>query len=336
MDIDEELRKIEELNQSVIFNDSVECDFITSTSEKSEVENKTKNEKTNVETDDNEDDSDDDDINVIVPNFKSVEKEITELIKNSIKTKSNENYINIFINTDLICVNSKTVLSPALQNLVWVRCSNDTHNFKIIRQELLEKIIQEGGKDYNNETIAFFGALFDKPYKQFYKVYKEFSIVIVKDFKILDFATNGVAGDIARLIEKYNLKKIFFDQSVLPFLDHPSQPFANFRNLFIRTTCMSPTHVISYCPYRKEFCSLCKAFSLMIGCFQEIKPKLDFSLMTSTKPLSLSQFNAIQNTFRKKITIRQTKPAFVNDRYIKKIKRNDNNFKLYNKLFKTL
>lgn len=74
----------------------------------------------------------------------------------------------------------------------------------------------------------------------------------------------------------------------------------------------------------------------MIGCFQEIKPKLDFSLMTSTKPLSLSQFNAIQNTFRKKITIRQTKPAFVNDRYIKKIKRNDNNFKLYNKLFKTL
>lgn len=347
MDIDEELQKLEELNQSIIFNDSAECDFINNNSEKSE--NCSETENVNIETDiinqkiENDnifDDDSDDDVNVIVPNIKHVEKEITELIKNSIKTRSNENYINIFINSDLICVGSQTVISTTLQNLLWRRCYTDTHNYKIIRQELLEKILQNGGKHYNNETIAFFGAIFEKPYKQFYKVYKEFSIVVVKDFKILDFATNGVAGDIARVIEKYNLKKIYFHSpeksALLSFLDHPSQPFATFRHLFIPTTCMSPSHVISYCPYRKEFCSLCKAFSVMIGCFQENKPKLDFSLMTSTKPLSLNQFNTIQNTFRKKITVRQTKPAFVNDRYIKKIKRNDNNFKLYSKLFKTL
>lgn len=315
MDIKEEIEKIDQLAKSFeIENGEINCDS----------------------------EEEDDNVNVIIknPDFL-LGNEIKKLVEISLKGLND--FITVCINSRIICISIHQPISLALQERLWKKSPSVTHSYKIFDTDVLENCMSEKkASNYDDRTIGFFAGHYGKLGEQSkeYHIYNEFSIIIVKNKKILDFATNGVAGDINYLIEKYlkDLSKIYFysqeDSSLISFLNFVGQPFINYRHLFCRTKSFSNMKSIVFCPYRKVYCSLCRAIQTMIGSFKSHKPQtINIQNVQNCKPPTLKNFNSIQSTFSKTLSVTRHKPAYITGR-IKTKKKCSKNYKIYDQMFK--
>jgi len=91
------------------------------------------------------------------------------------------------------------------------------------------------------------------------KFFKDFTLFVLHNGKIVNYATHGKVGNISEMIKKYNLKKIYFNiinhhDPFLNFMNYKCNPFYNdlhdkMEPVVGRLIKGDYSSLISYCPF---------------------------------------------------------------------------------------
>lgn len=225
--------------------------------------------------------------------------------------------IAVFINAHILLIPYYMQISNQLKNLIWFSPFSDNFIPNTINsfryQHVFENVLNSlsktqlkllNGADIDDKVIAFFGARYIKPtnnqilinknlltkhcpqppnrhresFQKFY-IYSEFTLIIMKNKKLLDYTIHGINGNITALIEKYNPSQIFY--AGLPhadpleiFLNYNYQPFAKYKHLFqkISITSQEKHNVVQFCERCDQFCSFCQTLHFVINFFKQKSP----------------------------------------------------------------
>jgi hypothetical protein len=223
------------------------------------------------------DDSEEEDNIQVILNSSSPARKIQDEIENLIRQNTilpKAAAITIHYNQSFIKISPEAQLSYELQLQIWgqdTKMTLDLPNQNLFEITLLNLPHEE------QEIVGFLGAFYLKNGSD--KAFKELSLVVIKESKILGFSTFSQNGSMKELLEMYKPKKIFYklddaQQQFLSFLNYKYTPFyIMFKD--VNLIPLKPglsyknynTH--PYCPTSNVFCSLCSALKLILSVFNK-------------------------------------------------------------------
>lgn len=200
-----------------------------------------------------------DGINVLLPASIETRLEIINLKSNILPEKK---LVTIELEKSVLQLGADTPLSPTLRNLIWKTAFvPKTQLSRFAAASIVENILETKDSRFqikpSDRTIAFFGAVFRKPAffapslqaieKDIenkrninqklnvnthlpYHIYHDFSVIIMKGSKVVDYAVHAEFGNINEVLRKHEPETVYFlghkDSSLARFLSYRYQPFA--------------------------------------------------------------------------------------------------------------
>ncbi|KAI5630622.1 OrNVorf27-like [Venturia canescens] len=221
--------------------------------------------------------------------------EIDRLIIASINLHTNK-IITIFVRNTLVLVPIHTVISSRLASHIWpTETARGTYAFPYAEEfnKILPTYVER------RETVAFFGVHYTKPLMDMASfkcarftnnasrnvcestsnagiyLFDDFSLVIVRDGRVVDSAIHGFRGNINALVEKYKPTRIYYNavpgDALDTFMNYPYQPFYEAVHermvpLIVNTTRMA-FNPSPFCERYNTYCSFCKTLKTIKSFF---------------------------------------------------------------------
>lgn len=245
-----------------------------------------------------------------------INHEIEKIIKISLET-NNKKMITVRVNGSILLIPNDVEISSKLANEIWPPPAESILGAKFPNMDIVN---QELKKHNNNETYGFFSALYKKPIEFVNNIiskskipvrdltsnrsntarmlssglyqYIDFTLFIIKNGKIIDYATHGVINNINYIVDYYNPKCIYYrcNESLQCFLEYPQQPFYNaFKNklcsVSVPITIQTNTPVIMFCLRGLPFCSFCTGLEFIYNYYNSLQDAVNIDPTSTLKQL---------------------------------------------------
>lgn len=211
-------------------------------------------------------------------------------------------------------------ISSRLIDYLWNKpCIEKNEPLKFQNQDSFEKYLGDKYKNFTNEHIGFFGFHYWKSGKTFKLTHKDgkfgnkpesprilpgcfvfddFSLVIMKSGKVVDYAIHGVENNINEVIRKYQPSVILYpgreEDPISTFLKYKYQPFSEFSNTFIpiQFNKFKKYRVIQNCNRLNEFCSFCNVNQFILNYYDY---KNEMNQTNEHKIMTIGEYSKIKN-----------------------------------------
>lgn len=246
-------------------------------------------------------------------------------------------------------------ISSRLRDYLWNTsciCENEPLRFESC--DVFEEFLEKKYKTFSNDCIGFFGYHYWKNGKTFKLtpkdgkignkperektlhgcfVFDDFSLIIMKNGKIIDYAIHGVENNVNEIIRKYKPIKIFYsgksNDPISVFLKYKYQPFSEFSESFVPIQMYLKKYVvIQNCKRKSEYCSFCNANQFVLNYYDYEQKKMEEH--RAHRDISIGEYSQITK-YSNKFQHRNIEKKF---HAKKNFKRRDNNFVHYRNNFK--
>lgn len=288
---------------------------------------------------DDSSDNDDDGIDVFIGLDLEIKNEIKQLLKNITPRLDG---VTIEVNGSLIAVPKDVAISQRLRTMVWGAhlMRTQTKPYRFLNANEFETILKQNPKfavPTDGKTIGFFGAIYAKPGRttyitnstfvdksinhrnsyqhlnqdntnRSYHIYKEFTLIIMRDGRVLDMAVHGSIGNLEVLVENYKPTEIYClgseQTSLWHFIQYKYQPFSSFSHLFKFLPVNFNYEVIQFCPFQMQFCSFCRAINTAMAFYnQRIRNRYNLNEVLKKPIRNIEEHKYLTRTFTNKVRL---------------------------------
>lgn len=258
----------------------------------------------------------------------------------------------ICVNRRIYFIPDNLAISTRLCNVAWKNpkmvCSAPIKffNFQNFESELESKNI-----GFSDEYVGFFGAHYWK-HSNIYDlttkdgrfghkpkyidnlhecfIYDDFTLIIMKNGKIIDYAIHNFKNNINELIRRYNPKKVYYagqvGQPIHTFVNYNYQPFSEFNEKFCPIQIDRIFGVLPYCERMNGHCSFCNCLKLILNYYKEHEPRtIQFiQKIRNRREFSIEEYNRYKYISSNQQKNKPITKRFGNQNRIYKNKNNNN------------
>lgn len=252
----------------------------------------------------------------------AINQEINDIVKQSINLKT-QKVITVCVNNVVMVIPTNKSISSQLASHLWLPSRPLSLHNKFPFQDQFNEMLPPINR---KEIFGIFSAFFtkhniskpqtSKNYLNFSEKsniresdntrglyhFTDFTLLVVQNGKIIDYAIHGYLSNINLLAKHYNINKIYYnarpDDALDCFVRYPHQPFYEILNRKSYRIMANTNNVIppTFCVRNNTFCSFCSGLKILSSYLAPPKPNIPVVRQRIVYPYAQNQMDV--NPFR--------------------------------------